>query len=231
MTHQDNVLWLQCWRDQRTEFTLATTNPLLIRFWPGLGLAKGSRIFVPLCGKSLDLLWLAEQGHEVIGVELSPVAVRAFFKDHKLTATRRKLGAFTLWEHGRIHILCGDYFALSQALLGRIDMVYDHTALTALPEHLRPRYVAQLSRIIPCAAPIFLLTTEDTDPLAHPSLALAIDGEINALYAAHFAITLAHVESVFETNPESPDSAPICVQYKVYQLVAKPLLGDTLGVA
>lgn len=231
MTHRDNVLWLQCWRDHRTEFTQIATNPLLIRFWPSLNLAKGSRVFVPLCGRSLDMLWLAQQGHDVIGVEISPIAVRAFFKDNKLTATRRKLGQFTLWQHGRLQILCGDYFALTKNLLGRIDTVYDHAALTALPEDLRHAYVANLSRIVPNNAPIFLLTTEDTDSCASPSLALGIDNEINALYAESFAITLAHVESVFEPNPESPEAPPIRVEFKVYQLVAKPLLGDTLGVA
>lgn len=71
MTGCDNVLWLQCWRDRQTAFHQKAVNQLLARFWPSLDLAKGSRVFVPLCGKSLDMIWLAQQGHEVIGVELS----------------------------------------------------------------------------------------------------------------------------------------------------------------
>nr|MBL8411758.1 hypothetical protein [Dechloromonas sp.] len=96
-TERDNELWQQCWRDRDTGFHQTTVNPSLIRFWPSLGLDKSERIFVPLCGKSLDLLWLARQGHPVIGVELSPLAVRAFFKESRLQPSRRKVGKFTLW--------------------------------------------------------------------------------------------------------------------------------------
>lgn len=224
MTQRDNVLWLQCWRDQRTDFTQAVTNPLLVRFWPGLNLAPGSRVFVPLCGRSLDMLWLAGLGHEVIGVELSPIAVSAFFKARKLNASRRKIGPFTLWQHGRLQVLCGDYFALTPTLLGRIDAVYDHTALTALPEDLRPAYVAQLSRIVPNHAPIFLLTTEDAAPLADLSAALVIDDEITRLYAENFAISVAYMENLPAATAETG-------VYKVYRLIAKSRVGVTLGVA
>ncbi|MDD5754757.1 MAG: hypothetical protein PHN45_08410 [Methylococcales bacterium] len=71
----DNHLWLQFWRDQRVDFHQTVVNSLLIKFWSSLNLDYGSRVFVPLCGKSLDMIWLSQQGHEVIGVELSPVAV------------------------------------------------------------------------------------------------------------------------------------------------------------
>src|SRR5665811_341557 len=144
MTGRDNVLWLQCWRDQRTDFNQKTVNQLLTRFWPSLDLARGIRVFVPLCGKSLDMIWLANQGHEVIGVELSPIAVRAFFRENRLQPARRQVGKFTLWKHGRLSILCGDYFSLTKGDLGHIDTVYDRAALTALPEDIRLLYVAHL---------------------------------------------------------------------------------------
>lgn len=142
MTSRDNLLWLQCWRDQQTDFNQKSVNPLLIRFWPGLGLVRGSRVFVPLCGKSLDMIWLAQQGHEVIGVELSPIAVRAFFRENHLKPTRRRVGPFTLWRQGRLSILCGDFFSLTLAELGQIDTVYDRAALTALPEAIRMLYIS-----------------------------------------------------------------------------------------
>jgi thiopurine S-methyltransferase len=227
MTSRDNVLWLQCWRDQRTDFTQMAVNPLLVRFWPGLNLAKGSRVFVPLCGKSLDMLWLTGQGYEVIGVELSPIAVRGFFKENRLPVTQRKLGPFTCWRHGRLSILCGDYFALTKAILGRIDTVYDHTALTALPEDIRKPYVAHLGWIVPKTTPIFLLTTEDADPDADPNLAFAVADEIKTLYSASFAIELAHVENVFGLNPETPGLPPGRAEYKVYRMTVKPLAGPT----
>ena len=129
VSSRDNVLWQQCWRDRSTDFHQKSVNAFLTRFWPGFELEPGSRVFVPLCGKSLDMIWLAAQGHEVIGVELSPIAARAFFSENRLRPVRRKVGNFTLWEHGKLSILCGDYFSLTQRDLGRIDAVYDRAGL------------------------------------------------------------------------------------------------------
>ena len=221
MTGRDNQLWLRLWRERRTDFHQQAVNPLLSRFWPSLGLAPGSRVFVPLCGKSLDMLWLVEQGHEVIGVELSPLAVKAFFRENHLQPVKRRQGPFTLWQHGCLAILCGDYFALTQADLGQIDSVYDRAALTALPEDLRRRYVAQLRLLLPATCPVFLLTIEDAAEHASLQQALGVDPELQTLYAADFDIDLAHVESLFETDPQAPEQPPKRAEYKVYRLAGR----------
>jgi thiopurine S-methyltransferase len=221
MTSRDNVLWLQCWRERRTDFNQTTVNPLLTRFWPGLGLAPGTRVFVPLCGKSLDMIWLAKQGHEVIGVELSPIAVRAFFRENHLQPIRRKAGKFTLWQHGQISILCGDYFSLTTADLGQIDTVYDRAALTALPEDIRGLYVTHLRLIVPETINVFLLTTEDAEEQETPSQVFGISEEIKTLYSKGYEIGLSHVESVFDIDPESPDQPPGRTEYKVYRLSSR----------
>jgi thiopurine S-methyltransferase len=217
-TSRDNHLWLQSWRDQQTDFHQQTVNPLLTRFWPGLKLAWGSRIFVPLCGKSLDMIWLAEQGFHVIGVELSPIAVRDFFQENNLKPAKRRSGKFTLWKHGRITILCGDYFALKKKDLGIIDTVYDRAALTALPEDIRRLYVAHLRDIVVDSTEVFLLTTEDAEENESLSQALGVGEEIKTLYAENFDIDLAHVESAFEADPESPSQELQRVEYKLYRL-------------
>ncbi len=219
MTDHDNQRWLQIWRERRTDFHQHGVNLLLSRFWPAFAPATPSRVFVPLCGKSLDMLWLAEQGHDVIGVELSPLAIEAFFRENHLPPSKRRQGRFTLWRHGRIGILCGDYFALSEADLGPVDSVYDRAALTALPPILRSRYVAQLRRIVPDTARVFLLTLEDAEADATLQQALGVDEELAALYTAGFEIALAHVESLFEPDPQN--GAPRRVEHKVYQLTGK----------
>ncbi|MDD2892992.1 MAG: thiopurine S-methyltransferase [Halothiobacillaceae bacterium] len=218
ITDRDNTSWLHCWRDRQTGFHQTTVNPLLTRFWPELGLDVASRVFVPLCGKSLDMLWLAQQGHEVIGVELSPLAVRAFFKENRLQPTRRPAGALTLWQAGRISILCGDYFALTQIELGQIDAVYDRAALTAFPEDVRLRYVSHLKMILSASGKVFILTTELPDADEPPAQTLEADAELVALYGPTFKVELAHVESMFEVNPEGEDRPRIAVAHKVYRL-------------
>jgi thiopurine S-methyltransferase len=218
---QDNHLWLEFWRDQRSDFHQSAVNPLLSKFWPELGLAHGSRVFVPLCGKSLDMLWLAQQGHEVIGIELSPVAVAAFFSENGLQPTQQQVGAFTLWRAGSIGILCGDYFALTQDELGMIDTVYDRSALTALPEEIRGVYVAQLGRLVSDTVVVFLLTVEDAAEGATMQQANGVDEEIARLYTSEFDIALTYVESVFEADPESSSLPDIRAEYKVYRLTSR----------
>lgn len=220
-SNRDNHLWLQCWLDQRTDFHQTEVNPLLIKFWPSLESGMGSRIFVPLCGKSLDMLWLAERGHEVIGVELSPVAVNAFFQENHLQPVKRIVGKFTLWSHGNISILCGDYFALTPADIGYFDAAYDRAALTSLPENIRALYVKQLHKLVPQSAKVFLLTIEDAAENTSFSQAVGVDEEINNIYSDGFDIDLAYVESVFETDSASQNTNVKRVEYKVYRLTCK----------
>lgn len=221
MSSSDNALWRQCWRDQQTDFHQQEVNRLLTRFWRGLDLAPGSRVFVPLCGKSLDMIWLAQQGHEVIGLELSPVAVRAFFSENRMQPSQRKVGQFTLWQCGKISILCGDYFAVAGADLGNIDVVYDRAALTALPEDIRRLYVAHLKLILPAACKVFLLTVEDADEGETREVTLGTSAEITALYTEAFVIELAHVESVLEPDEDDATGLTRCSEHKVYRLVPR----------
>ena len=221
MTGRDNELWQQSWRDRRTAFHQSAVNAHLVRFWPSLGLAPDTRVFVPLCGKSLDLLWLAQQGHAVIGVELSALAARAFFSENRLAASRRQVGRFTRWESGRIAILCGDFFALGAADLGDIAAVFDRASLTALPDEIRGDYLAQLRKIVPPACQMLLLTTEDPDEGETAGQPFAVAEEISALYAGDFAIDLCHVESVFEADPDPQITQTVRVEQKVYRLTPK----------
>ena len=221
MSSSDNARWQQCWREQQTDFHQEEVNRLLTRFWRGLDLAYGSRVFVPLCGKSLDMIWLAQQGHEVIGLELSPVAVRAFFRENRMQPSQRTVGEFTLWQSGRISILCGDYFSVSRADLGNIDVVYDRAALTALPEDIRRLYVAHLKLILPSACKVFLLTVEDADEGETREVTLGASAEITSLYSEAFKIELAHVESVLEPTPDHANGIARCSEHKVYRLIPR----------
>lgn len=219
MTGRDDQLWLQLWREQRSsEFHQSAVNPLLARFWPDLKLAPNSRIFVPLCGKSLDMLWLAEQGHEVIGIELSPLAVQSFFAEQGWQPSQCQSGAFSLWQHQRISIMCGDYFALTASDLGAVDVVYDRAALTALPEAIRQPYIEHLRRIVPASASVFLLTIEDAAEGDSLQQALGVDEELERLCAQHYQIELAHVESLLEVDADDPEQTAYRVEYKLYRL-------------
>lgn len=218
MGSHDNPLWLKLWHNKQTDFHQLKVNTLLQRFWFLPDHIKGSRVFVPLCGKSLDMIWLAEQGNEVIGVELSPIAVKSFFDENHLKPTKTQVGEFTLWKTRNISILCGDYFSLRKTDLGQIDTVYDRAALTALPEDIRSEYVAKLRKIIDRKTRVLLLTIEDADDNATMDQALGIDAELESLYSKYFSIEVAHVESVIESDAYASGEVERRVEYKAYKL-------------
>lgn len=224
MTGRDNQLWLQMWRDSRIEFHLENVNPFLIKTWSALDHKVGSRVFVPLCGKSQDMLWLAEQGYQVVGIELSPVAVKAFFKENGLKPVKRRKGKFMHWTCGNIDILCGDYFSLSADDLGHIDKVYDRAALTALPEDVRKDYILQLRSIVPKNSHILLLTIEDIDQNDSMDTSDGIDEEVTSLYSEYYEISLADAEIVMDERINASQLAPVLTKYKAYQLSSKSVL-------
>jgi thiopurine S-methyltransferase len=128
----DPDFWHQRWQQQLIGFHQKETNRYLEKYANALNLQVGDTVFVPLCGKSLDMLWLHDRGYGVLGVELSPIACEAFFFEAGRHARKRKDGIFTSWNSSDIEILCGDFFDLSPEMLNHVRAFYDRAALIAL---------------------------------------------------------------------------------------------------
>ncbi|CAI3797338.1 Thiopurine S-methyltransferase [Pseudomonas sp. MM221] len=154
------AFWHKRWADNQIGFHQGQVNPYLQAHWPALGLAPGSRVLVPLCGKSLDLAWLAGQGHSVLGVELSRRAVEDFFREHGLEAEVSQRGAFEVWRSGEVELWCGDFFALRAADIGACTGLYDRAALIALPPPMRADYRRLMSTVLPAKCRGLLVTLE-----------------------------------------------------------------------
>lgn len=152
--------WLQRWREGRTGFHRDAVMPLLEKHWPRLGAADGAPVFVPLAGKTLDMHWLAARGHGVLGCELSPLAVEAFFAEAGLAPEQERDADGLHHRAGRIDLVEGDVFALADATLARMQAVYDRAALIALPEALRRRYREHLQAILPVTCQGLVITLE-----------------------------------------------------------------------
>jgi len=149
--------WLARWENNQTGWHQADGNSALRKYWPRI--AAGSRVLVPLCGKSLDLLWLAEQGYKVTGVELSELAARAFFQAAGLDFEVKETG-----DHVRFHctraaitIVCGDYFKFTDR---PFDALYDRASLVALPAQKRKDYVRHTQSLLKPDAAQLLITLE-----------------------------------------------------------------------
>lgn len=184
----DADFWHERWAKNEIGFHRSEHHPSLIRFWPMLGLPAGSPVFVPLCGKSRDLLWLRAAGHEVIGVELSPLAVDSFFAENHLAATVEREGAFATYRGGGFTLYCGDFFALEPAMLAGVAAVYDRAALVALPPVLRRDYAAHLVRLLLPGTQTLLVSFEyPQEEMSGPPFSVSED-EIRALFAPVTAI-------------------------------------------
>lgn len=152
--------WHQRWQEGRIGFHQDKPTPLLVEHWPSLELAPGSRVFVPLAGKSLDMVWLAAQGHRVFGVELSELAVSQFFAEQGLRPEVWETASGRHHVAGEVELVCGDVFALEPTLLASCDAVFDRAALIALPPELRARYVDEVYPRLPTGCRGLLVTLE-----------------------------------------------------------------------
>lgn len=191
--------WNEFWEKNDTPFHLSTVNPRLEKFFPQLTLEGNETILVPLCGKSVDLMWLANKGFSVIGVELSPIACEAFFKEQKLTFSKKQLGNFICYQGDSISIYCGDIFNLQKQQLPPISLIYDRAALIALPPEIRKKYTQHLSEFLKTGMQILLLCIESTDNFVGPPYAVSKD-EITMLYQ-NFQITELSRESEKSIEP------------------------------
>jgi thiopurine S-methyltransferase len=183
----DPDFWLARWREGKTAFHEAEPNTFLTSHAALLGAPK-KRVFVPLCGKSRDLAHLASLGHEVIGVELSPLAGEAFFAESRITPERARRGPFESFSSRGVTILVGDVFDATKELLGPLDAAYDRAAIVALPPEMQQRYADHVVSLLPAGAPILLVTFDyDTSKMEGPPFSVP-DARVDALFSARCSI-------------------------------------------
>ena len=184
----DKEYWHRKWQSKEIGFNQLQPNKLMQRYFSTLKLTPACRVFVPLCGQSIDMLWLAGQGYQVIGVELSQVACSTFFKENKIPVKITELTDFILYSSDAITIFCGDFFKLDHTILNKIDAVYDRAALIALPIDIRKSYSEHLIKLTTPAAAMFLITTMyNQNEMQGPPFSVD-ENEVIALYSAHFEI-------------------------------------------
>ena len=162
--------WHERWRNGRIGFHQGEVAGSLTQFWPTLKLPRGCTVFVPFCGKSLDLLWLRDQGHLVVGVELSQIAVESLFLENGILARRDTCQCFDEYfarsavAPGAVaqglRILCGSLFDLTPQALEPYAAIYDRAALIAMPPELQPIYVEKLSQLSAAGTQTLLVTVE-----------------------------------------------------------------------
>ena len=197
----DNQHWLDRWKEDRIGFHEAAVNRHLKTHLPQFALPAAASVFLPLCGKAQDIVWLAQQGYEVIGIELSQLAIEAFFAENSLEFECFDTHCFTIYKSANISLLQGDFFDLRSEDLAACDLVYDRAALIAMELPDRPRYFEHMLSIIPSLSKMLLVTLDyDQSEMLGPPFSVPTD-EVYQHYADAFSINLLERNEVIDERP------------------------------
>lgn len=211
----EHHFWLERWEQNQIGFHQAEINEYLSNHWQELGLAPGAPVLVPLCGKSLDMLWLRDQGHPVFGIELSEKAVAAFFEENAIAPEIERRAAYVDYRAEALRLRVGDFFALGSEDVQGIGAVYDRASLIALPPEMRRDYVNHMAELLSSGAHILLITMEYPEGTLDGPPFSVTEEEVHELYATHFQIQR---KALWE-GAEGPRGIP--VTEKVYSLTRR----------
>ncbi len=174
----DNQFWIDRWQNKQTGWHRDDVHPLLLQLTDEF-FGSPQFVFVPLCGKSLDMVWLADKGHHIIGIEISALAISEFFQEQELRAQKTRLGDFMLWQAGTYQILEGDFFQLTPDFFSNnfksCHCWYDRAAVIALPENLRNRYVRLMKQLLPDGRGLLISLSYDSASRQGPPFSLDED--------------------------------------------------------
>jgi thiopurine S-methyltransferase len=184
----DANFWHQKWEQNDVAFHEREANPLLVKYFDLLSLSQGSRVFLPLCGKTLAIHWLLSNGYRVAGSELSEIAVKQLFSELAIEPNITAIKEIRCYSADTIDIFVGDIFDLSRSVLGRVDAVYDRAALVALPETMRNRYAAHLMEITNRAPQLLICLDYEQSLLDGPPFSVA-DEEVHRHYQDSYDLT------------------------------------------
>ncbi|WP_346797568.1 thiopurine S-methyltransferase [Halomonas sp. Bachu 37] len=191
--------WLARWREGRIGFHRSEPHPALTHHWPRLGVPAGTKVLVPLCGKSVDMRWLAQHDYPVLGIEVAAEAIEQFLEQSPAEVSRYHKAGFEISRQGSVELWCGDFFHLHIDQAAEIGAFYDRASLIALPPATRHRYAFHLAQLIPPGAKGLLVSITHDESWEGPPYSVPAE-EIRTLFEPNFR--LVHLED----NPEQEDS-------------------------
>ncbi|WP_419414623.1 thiopurine S-methyltransferase [Pontibacter sp. JAM-7] len=182
----DESFWHARWRNGQIGFHQSEVNQHLCKYWPELAVNPGGRVLVPLCGKSMDMLWLYRQGCSVAGIELNASACEAFFAEHGLQPEKKSCERYLRFVIPSLEVWCGDFFRLQAEDLSAVSVVYDRAALVAMPEAMRLRYAETLVALLPPGVKMLLVTLQRATAEGPPFT--VNDDEVIKLFQGRFKL-------------------------------------------
>jgi len=203
---KQTVNWHDFWsKSEKPGFHEAGVNAYLQQFLPQFKLTRGDTVFLPLCGKAIDMLWLLEQGFNVVGVELSAVAVKAFFAEAGLSYEVEQTEDFTIFHAPRITLYQGNFIHLQSQHVVDCNLVYDRAALVAIEPDNRSLYARHMLTIVPRDTPVLMVTLQYDQSLVQGPPFSVPTNEVGALYGNRYDIQLLLQQEKIEDEPRWRD--------------------------
>ncbi len=213
--------WLERWENNQIGFHQAEFSPYLKEHWPQIAESQDCQVFVPMAGKTLDMIWLANFGHKVTGVELSELAVDAFFDENNLPVEKSQVGEHIRHSAGNIELLCGDYFKISAEDTANVKAVYDRASMIAMPPALRTQYAAHMAQLLKPGTKVLLISMEYAGgDMQGPPFSVT-EKEVHELFDDNFEVTLLQTVDVLEKNQRFKERGLETMLEKVYRMVRK----------
>jgi thiopurine S-methyltransferase len=219
--------WLQRWREGRTGWHHTDVMPLLRQHWDTLGVAHGTRVLVPLCGKSLDMLWLAQQGLHVLGVEIAPLAIETFLAENPLHADKTDAADGTHYRiidgpaDGAIEIINGDVFGVAPGQIEGCGAFYDRAASIAFPAPMRDRLAREVYAKLPAGARGLLITLDYPAGEKEGPPFSVDEAEVHRLFDPHWDIRQLERRDILASQPSFSENGVTALHTAVYALTRR----------
>ena len=216
--------WLQRWHNMEIGFHLPEVNAVLLKYADRFPESDKQHVLVPLCGKTVDIIWLLERGYRVTGIELSDIALRELAAQIEtvfgwsLDCTESDQGI--TWKHENVTLIQGDFFAVTSEQLGTVELVYDRAALVALPESMRVDYVRHLKSLTPGAEQFLVTLDYDRQRMDGPPFALS-DQEVREHYQQSHGIDSMEERELIDQEPRFRERGLESFTQRCYWLTPK----------
>lgn len=210
--------WLDRWQKNQIGFHQDSVNPHLKNHIESFNLNPGDRVFMPLCGKAHDIAWLAKQGFEVVGIEISGIAIEAFFAEYKMQYQQFQSEKFIMRRSGDIMLIEGDYFDLQSEDLAGCKLVYDRAALIAMENQSRDSYCAHMQAITPDDCDMLLITLDyDQAQMSGPPFSVS-ENEVFEHYQDQYQIEVCEKLQIVDEEPRWRKQGLTSLLESVYRL-------------
>lgn len=145
-------MWKECWNTPNVEFHNPQLNELFVKYHQRMLTRPGMRIFVPLCGKAVEMKWLVDHGHKVVGLEAAPVPCKAFFEENGIPYNVKEMKGihgekYESLDHNIVIYSC-DFFLFTADICGEFDGIWDSGGLNSMDVEDREAYIRRIRTLM-----------------------------------------------------------------------------------